>query len=167
MKAFAIPSFEGGQIRINVEGREPNGMVKPSEYEAFCDELIEKLNTLQDARTGIKMVQDVIKTRKNPLEKNPRSHHADLIVIWQEEYLTDVVESPEYGRIGPFPPYRAGSHTPEAFILGAGPDIPAGATLETKGHSLDVAPTVLDLMGVPIPEYMDGSPLLRGNKVNS
>lgn len=159
MKAFAIPSFEGGQIRINLKGREPNGLVEPADYHNYCDELIAKIETLKDARTGIPMVDRVIRVRQNPLDRDPKLHHADLIVVWQEEHVSDVVESPEFGRIGPYPPYRAGSHTPEAFILACGPGIPAGALLAEEAHSLDVAPTILDLMGAPIPSYMDGKPI--------
>ncbi len=158
MKAFALPSFAEGYIRINLQGREPQGIVPPSEYNAICDELCEKLHALKDARKGIPMVKKIIRTRENPHDSNPKLPDADLVVVWQEEYATDVVESPDYGRFGPLPPYRAGSHRPEGFILACGPGIKPESSFPT-GHALDIAPTILNLMGAPIPEYLDGKPI--------
>lgn len=162
MKAFALPSFGQGYIRINLEGREPKGIVAPSDYLALCEELSEKLYALKDARTGIPMVKEIIRTRKDPSDRDPKLHDADLIAIWQDEYATDIVESPDYGRFGPLPPLRAGGHRPDGFMLACGPAIEPGACL-TKGHALDLAPTILHLMGAPIPDYLDGKTLLDGN----
>lgn len=159
MRAFALPSFEAGQIRINLKGREPNGLVDPADYHAYCDELIEKLGTLKDARTGTPMVQNVIRMRKDPQDRDPKLHHADLLIEWQKEVVSDVVESAEYGQIGPYPIYRAGNHTADAFMLAYGPGIPKGETLPGEMHSLDITPTILDLMGAPIPEHMEGKPI--------
>jgi hypothetical protein len=39
MKAFALPAFAAGHIRINLQGRERKGVVPISEYEALCEEL--------------------------------------------------------------------------------------------------------------------------------
>lgn len=105
------------------------------------------------------MVRNIIRTRQDPLDPNPKLHHADLLIEWQQETVADVVESPEFGRIGPYPLYRAGNHTPDAFVLACGPGIAAGATLPGEAHALDITPTILDLMGAPIPSYMDGRPL--------
>lgn len=168
MKAFALPSFEAGQIRINLKGREPNGIVEPEDYHAYCDELEEALSELRDARTGVPMVHKVIRTRQNPLDRDPKLHHADLLIEWQQETVADVVESPKYGRIGPYPAYRAGNHTPDAFVMACGPGIPAGQTLPDESHALDITPTILDLMGAPIPDYMDGKPIpLRQGSLTS
>jgi len=79
-------------------------------------------------------------------------------VVWQEEYPTDVMDSPEYGRFGPLPPYRGGSHRPEGFIMALGSGIEAGSSL-SEGHVMDLGPTILDLMGAPIPERLQGKPL--------
>jgi predicted AlkP superfamily phosphohydrolase/phosphomutase len=159
MKAFALPSFSEGYIRINLEGREPEGIVKPSEYDAVCDELIEKLHHLKDARTGEPMVKDVIRTRDSATERDPKLPDADLVVIWQEKYASDIAESPDIGRIGPVPFNRTGSHRSDGFLIANGGDIVPGSSLPA-GHSLDLAPTILTLMGAPIPDYYEGKPLL-------
>lgn len=159
MKAFALPSFSEGYIRINLRGREPAGVVSPEDYEAVCDQLTQQLYALKDARTGTPIVQKVLRTRKTGAEDNPKLPDADLVVVWQEEYPTDVVDSPTLGRIGPVPYYRTGSHQAQGFLLAQGPGIDPGSTLP-EAHALDLAPTILAMIGAPIPDYYEGKPLL-------
>lgn len=160
MKAFALPSFSEGYIRINLKGREPQGIVDPADYDAVCDEISEKLSQMKDARTGEPMVKEIVRTRSSATDSGPKLPDADLVVIWQDKYATDVVESPEIGRIGPVPYNRTGSHRSDGFLVVKGSEIQAGAPLP-DGHSLDLAPTLLALLGAPIPEYFDGKPLLQ------
>lgn len=159
MKAFALPSFSEGYIRINLQGREPNGIVSTMEYDALCTELIEQLHQLKNARTGEPIVKKVVRTRQKAWANDPNLPDADLVVVWQEQ-PADVVDHPSLGRIGPVPYRRTGSHRERGFITVLGPDITPGSTLP-EGHGVDLAPTILELMGVPIPEYFDGKPLLK------
>jgi predicted AlkP superfamily phosphohydrolase/phosphomutase len=159
MKAFALPSYSEGYIRINLEGREPRGMVAPADYGAVCDQLVEVLTHLIDGRTGQSMVREVIRTRPDPLDRSPNLPDADLIVLWQEDHATDVMDSPSLGRIGPVPYLRTGSHRARGFLMAQGPGISPNSTLP-GGHSLDLAPTLLDLMGAPLPHHLEGHPLL-------
>jgi predicted AlkP superfamily phosphohydrolase/phosphomutase len=158
MKAFALPSFADGYIRINVKGREPNGIVDPRDYDAVCDEISSLLHELRDARKGIPMVSNILRTRKDPLTDDDKIHDADLIAIWQDEFATDVAESSEFGRLGPYPHYRAGSHRHHGFICASGPGIQPGLQIE-GGHVMDLPPTILRLLDVPVPQYFDGRPL--------
>ena len=157
MKAFALPSFSEGYIRINLEGREPEGIVSPEEYNSLCAELTEQLSQLKNARTGESIVKKVIRTRKSATEDSPKLPDADLVVVWAEQ-PADVIDHPQHGRIGPVPYRRTGSHRPNGFITVTGSGITPGSTLP-EGHGVDLAPTILNLMGAPIPEYMDGKPL--------
>ncbi|NEQ84067.1 MAG: nucleotide pyrophosphatase [Moorea sp. SIO2I5] len=158
MKAFALPSYSEGYIRINLQGREPHGIVAPDQYDAVCEELTQKLYQLKDARTGEPMVKEIIRTRQSATETGPKLPDGDLVVIWQEKYATDVVDSPDIGRIGPVPFNRTGSHRSDGFLVIKGQDIEPGSSLPA-GHSLDLAPTILNLMGAPIPDYFHGKPL--------
>jgi len=38
MKAFALPSFSEGYIRINLQGREPEGLLRHLSMRGLCDE---------------------------------------------------------------------------------------------------------------------------------
>lgn len=160
MKAFALPSYSEGYVRINLQGREPNGIVAPSEYNAVCDELSELLYDLKDGRTGKPMVQKIMRTRQSPTDSDPKLPDADLVIIWQDDYTTDVVDSSDLGRIGPVPFHRTGSHRARGFLLAQGPDFPADSELPV-GHALDLAPTILDLMGATIPEHCEGKSMVR------
>lgn len=155
MPAFALPSFAEGYIRVNLQGREPQGIVPPDAYDAFCADLTQKLHNLRDARSGVAMVKQVIQTRQSGDDSNLKRPDADLVVVWQDEYATDTVESPDVGRIGPAAHLRAGSHRPEGFILAVGRDIPHGGIL-ADGHALDLAPTILSMMGAPIAARLEG-----------
>jgi len=157
MKAFALPSFSEGYIRINLAGREPNGSVMPADYDRVCGEIMALVRDLRDARSGRSLVRSVARTRQSPEENAPALPDADVIVSW-EPFATDVVESTTLGRIGPVPFLRSGSHVERGFIILNGPEIPAGSAIG-PGHSLDIAPTILSLMGVPVPLGFDGVPL--------
>jgi predicted AlkP superfamily phosphohydrolase/phosphomutase len=109
------------------------------------------------------MVDRIVRTRKDASDRNPKLPDPDLIIVWQEEFVTDVMDSPEYGRFGPMPPYRAGSHRANGFMLAVGPDIQPGSTVE-NGHALDIAPTILALMGAPIADHMEGKPVFMPQK---
>ncbi|MGB7439677.1 MAG: alkaline phosphatase family protein [Coleofasciculaceae cyanobacterium] len=159
MKAFALPSFSEGYIRINLQGREPDGIVPTTEYDALCTELIQQLHQLRNARTGEPVVKKVVRTRQEASENDPNLPDADLVVVWQEQ-PADVVDHPNLGRIGPVPYRRTGSHRERGFITVLGPNVTPGSTLR-EGHGVDLAPTILELMGAPIPEYFDGKPLLK------
>jgi len=157
MRSFALPSFADGHIRLNVAGREASGLVAPAEYDAECDRITELLESATDPRTGRPIVRSVIRTRSDALDADPRLPHADLVVVW-ESTPCDVVDAPGVGRIGPVPYYRTGGHKNTGFMIARGPDIAAGGRLD-NADVVDFAPTILDLLGAPIPEHYDGCSL--------
>ncbi|MDJ0520026.1 MAG: alkaline phosphatase family protein [Trichodesmium sp. MO_231.B1] len=159
MKAFALPSFSEGYIRINLEGREPGGIVAPSEYNAVCQDLTEQLYELKNPRTGESVVKNVVHTRQSASDRDPKLPDADLVVVWKDR-PADVIDSPKFGRIGPVPYRRTGSHRSRGFLTVKGPGIEGGSILP-EGRAVDLPPTILELMGAPIPEYMDGKPLVK------
>ena len=162
MKAFALPSFSEGYIRINLQGREPAGIVTPSEYNTLREQLIEQLYQLKNPRTGEMVVKKVVWTRQSADERDTKLPDADLVVVWQDR-PTDAIDSPNWGRIGPVPYRRTGSHRARGFLTVQGPGVTPGSTLP-EGHGVDLAPTILELMGKSIPEYMDGKSLLTIEK---
>ena len=161
MKAFALPAFAAGHIRINLQAREEKGVVPISEYEALCEELTHYLYSLKDGRTGELIVKEVVRTRtrQDALDCNPNLPDADLVVLWQD-CPTDVVDSPDFGRIGPVTYYRSGGHRSRGFLMASGPGITPSSSLP-EGQAIDIGPTILELMGAPIPDYCDGKSLLR------
>jgi len=158
-RAFAMPAFSMGHIRINVKGRESGGTVAPEDYDAVCEEVSAFLHRLTDARSGEPVVKEVLRTRHTPLDNDPTLPVPDLVVSWRMKAV-DVVDSPDVGRIGPVPYMRTGSHRPHGFIMGKGPGITPGSEFPA-GRPVDLAPTILDIMGVKDRPKMDGLSLLR------
>ena len=161
MKAFALPAFADGHIRINLEGRERDGIVSPSEYDALCDEIIEILHDLKNARTGQPLVSKVAKTRSCPTEDNDRQRMPgpDLVILWNKDAdPADVADSSRFGRIGPFMHHRPGGHRGKGFVISKGPGITPGSKNDDV-EAVDIAPTILQLLNAPVPDHLDGHPM--------
>ena len=160
MRAFALPSFSEGYIRINLQGRDAEGVVAPEDYEQVCKEIEASLRILKDAKTGTPMVKEIIRTRQIAEDCDPKLPDADLVVIWQESCVADAVESFEVGRIGPVPHFRTGSHRAEGFFIGNGRGFIPGSVMP-KIQALDLPPTLLSFLNVPIPSHFEGSCILE------
>lgn len=158
MKAFALPSFGDGFVRLNVRGRDPQGIVAPEDFSAVAEEVRRLVASLRDARTGEPLVDHVVTIRDTPFA-SASGHPADLAVVWRPEPC-DIAESPLVGRIGPFPYRRTGGHDGHCFLIAAGPDIAPGSRWP-DGRITDVSATLLDMLGVPMPPGRDGRSLLR------
>jgi predicted AlkP superfamily phosphohydrolase/phosphomutase len=155
-RAFPLPTDLEGCIRINLKGREPLGIVEPGAvYERLCDELTAALGELADPATGERVVDRVI--RVDTAFPGPRRDRLpDLVVTWSRARRIEVVTAPGIGTVsGPSPDPRPGTHAAPGFVLAHGPGVVPGTTIE-GGHILDLAPTVLTRLGVPVPGHMEG-----------
>lgn len=164
MRAFALPSFSNGHIRINLAGRDAQGMVQANDYDLLCEALTAMLYQLRNARDGSTLVESVLRTRSSDCQDGPEYSDADLVVVWHER-VVDVVDHPDLGRIGPITLFRPGGHRSRGFVIAQGPGIPAHSDLPS-GHAVDLAPTILQLMGAQLPDYFDGKSLLE-NRLNA
>jgi len=158
MKAFALPTYGDGYVRINLKGREGQGTVSPADYDALCDEITEMLEALRNPRNGEPVVKEVVRTRRDRRACGPHEPDADLVVVWRQP-PADMVSSPTLGVLGPLPFRETGGHRPEGFLIAAGPGIAENASFGS-GDVVDLAPTVLSRMGSRVPDYMDGRALL-------
>jgi predicted AlkP superfamily phosphohydrolase/phosphomutase len=160
MKAFALPSYGDGCIRINLRGREPGGIVAPAEFEGVRRELGEVLLRLRDPRTGEALVREVVFPAEPRWNIPPGLQpDADILVLWSDQ-ANDMMEEPSLGRLGPVPFWKTGSHRPHGFVIGRGPGIPRRAAAG-RSRVIDLAPTVLGLMGCELPPYLPGRPLFE------
>ena len=142
MPAFVIPSYSDVHVRINLQGRERDGVVPREEYDDACDRVEAILRACTNPRTGRPIVRHVTRLRApDPCAVDGPS--ADLVVECVEP--VDVLVHPEAGTIGPFAYPRTGSHTPNGLAWFAGGDIAAG-DLGVR-PALDLAPTLLTLLG--------------------
>jgi predicted AlkP superfamily phosphohydrolase/phosphomutase len=85
----------------------------------------------------------------------------DLLVIWENKAPVTHVTSSRVGEIlKDFPERRTGAHRPWGFFAAAGPHINHDAVLE-KIHLLDLAPTILNALGVRPPAHLKGRTLFE------
>lgn len=151
MRAFALPSFYDGRVRVNLRGREATGLVDPADHAATLDEITALLQACREPRTGEPVVHSVIRPALDPFTLDPTD--ADLVVQWRPEVLG--FRHPELGTIGPVPPRRTGGHSsPVGRCWVTGPGVEPGA-LGTRS-SFDVLPTVLGLAGAGAPWPLSG-----------
>ena len=156
MPAFALPSFYDGRVRVNLVGRESRGKVAASEYERTCDAIEALVRACRDPATGESVVDFV----ERPADgRDPRAigdTEADLVFVWKGALAFD---HPSLGRIGPVPFRRTGGHTgPFGMAYLCGPEIAPGDF--GVRSSFDVVPTLIDLLGRPVPSHLSGASLL-------
>ena len=155
MRAFALPSFYDGRIRVNLAGREAQGIVNPDAYADLLDELESLVRACHDPVSGEPAVADVQRPLDDPLLAADAD--ADLVVGWAGMPLGLV--HPQLGTVGPFPPRRTGGHTsPWGACFMQGPDIATG-DLGVRS-SFDALPTLFDLAGSPSPWPLSGESMI-------
>lgn len=156
-RAFFLPSdhFQA-LLSVNLQGREPQGTVEPgTDYDAVCRELQEDLLQLINADTGRPAVTAVVKIAD--VYTGPNRHELpDLVVQWAEDGKIERVRHPRFGTLHrPYPELRRTQHAPDGFLIGWGPGIRSGARPQ-GASTLDFAPTMLTLLGQPIPRDLEG-----------
>ena len=152
-------------IRINLKGVKRQGIVEPEEYEALLDFIIGKLKELKDPRTGKPVITRVY--RRKELYDGPFANEtADLILDWWSEdslFSTEpsfpedthkpalvVCEHKPSGKSE-----WGGTHRLHGIVIGRGPAIRKSAEI-SDARLIDLAPTILHLFGVSVPDDMDG-----------
>jgi len=159
MRAFALPTFSDGLIRLNIRGRESRGRILPKHFQEECSRLTSLLMDLKNPATGLAAVKAVIPIRDSPFQTGDDRPPADLVVQWHPPGDGNGFVSPTLGAFGPAPSLRASTHSPEGFFAACGPDIPQ-IREELSGSILDIAPTLLDLVGANPPQPLEGLSLL-------
>lgn len=137
-------------IRINKQGREPEGTVSAGAYERVRSEIIEEFSelTLPD---GSPVFDDVL--RREDVYSGPYVENAPDIVLVPanfDVFLSATVLDEPFGAAR-----ESWSHKLQGIVAIHGDDVP---TANLRGaHLLDVAPTLLSLVGAPVSDRIDGS----------
>jgi len=157
-------------IWINLEGRDPQGTVPAKDYDRTVERVRRLLYELKDPVDGKPVIERVY--RKEEVYSGRETANApDLIVSWWDGRGFSVKSSyPKPAKNGAIIEYASntlkagaewsGTHTPRGMVLFHGKDIKKGKKIE-GACIVDIAPTVLHLLGSPVPEDMDGKVLLN------
>jgi len=157
-------------IRINLKGREIQGTVSPRDYERVREEVAQLLQEVRDPETGKRIVRQVLWPEEIYGLRDDRS--ADLLfelepgygaleLVMPTESVVDSFRSldRELKFAAPTDEFEfSGDHAPEGILLMKGERIRPGVRLR-GARIVDVMPTVLHGMGLPLPEGLDGKVL--------
>jgi len=162
-QAFASP--HGGQVFINLKGRQPEGIVSSEDYHSLREKIRGILQDLIDPTTGIRVIKGV--HLREDIFRGPYSDPAgDLVIEWNIEAIGNALCSPTPGHqtsVSLSKDLRffqgwTGTHRPFGIFVAYGPQIKKGETISTATQ-YDITPTLLYLQDHPIPNDMDGKVL--------
>ena len=125
--------------------------VPPEKYEEFRRDLMDKLLAIRHPETKERIIHGVLPRE----EAFPGPHNAqapDLTLVMADRSFVSILNK------NPFVlsrPEIEGTHYPEGIFLGRGPGVRQGATLP-QFPIIDVAPTLLYSLGLPIPSDFEG-----------
>lgn len=149
--AFASSASSNG-IHINVAGVRGDEGVAPKDYEQRREELIRALLTrCNDPETGEPLITHVWK--REDIFGGPHMMSApDLTVELRDKGFFSIYRTEKHLKRRP---NVMGCHHPRGVFIAHGPGVAAGSTLKPL-RLLDIAPTLLYLLGIAIPKDLEG-----------
>jgi predicted AlkP superfamily phosphohydrolase/phosphomutase len=154
-KACVMHAGMYGFLYLNLKGRQPDGVVEPYEYEQMRNELIEKFMAARDEKFGEPIFTEVVKPEE--LYKCSREEHPNMpdlmliprtgLAVIRKIRGNKAVKWALDGSLG-------GTHRIEGIFLAHGPSVKPG--LKIEGNIADITPTLLAMLGQPVPADMEG-----------
>ena len=146
LSTFSVTNVGG--IYINDKRRFADGKVEVSDYEDIRNQIIGELKGLVDTKTGKRVVSEI--WNKEEVYSGAQLDIGPDIVFISNEYLADISLS---GKL--FAYQKDNRHALDGIFLAYGPDIKDAAEVQGAGI-YDIAPTILHMFGLPVPDDMDG-----------
>jgi len=156
-KTLAYPYLNAsgnyGAIYINKKDREPFGTVEGKEaYEDLRERIMAELVSIRDEKTGEKVVTKV--WRKEDLFKGPSVKDIyDIVFETNKNYYVSTSDKDVNPNVVIRDVYLS-QHEKEGFFLASGPGIKKRNS--TSSEIINIMPTILYAMGLPIPSDVDG-----------
>jgi predicted AlkP superfamily phosphohydrolase/phosphomutase len=164
-----------GFVYLNLKGREPEGIVDPADADAVLAQIKADLLAYEDEETGLRVCKDVYVVKE--IHQGPYLDlESDLICGFAPTYriswsttmggLSIAKDAEAGGLLGPTVVDNdktwSGGHVSVALSDVAGVFFSNRKVERPDGgfNLLHIAPTALDLMGVPVPPEMDLPPLV-------
>jgi predicted AlkP superfamily phosphohydrolase/phosphomutase len=151
-------------IWINLKGVKPCGIVERQEYEPLLALISEKLKELKDPRTDEPIIKRIL--RRDDIFAGPYTNEAaDLILDWWETGHFSTSPSFPEDTLKPAVEIRerkpsrrsewGGTHRRDGILIAHGKPFKKGTEIH-GARLIDMAPTILHLLGQPVPDDMDG-----------
>lgn len=152
-QAYAIGATGG--ICINLKGREAHGIVEPENYEGLIAQILRELKEIHDDQ-GRQVVPSPC--RREDVYDGPEVAKApDIIIATEENGFLQSTGLGAHRVLEDSQPYRSGSHRQYGIVAVVGPMVKAGGRLDAPVDMVDLFPTLLHMLDLPIPEGQDGS----------
>lgn len=153
-RAYSIGNI--GQIFLNVRGREPQGIVEPGrDYETTRSALVDQLRDLTHPKDGLPLADRIYRREEiyhGPfLEEMPdvllMPRNLEFQAAGLSEFLSNRVAEPSF--------IYSGGHRMDGTLLMSGPAV--RTKTQVRGARLiDLLPTILYLMDIPLLQDFDG-----------
>jgi predicted AlkP superfamily phosphohydrolase/phosphomutase len=158
-KVYSMGNF--GQLFVNLEGREPQGIVSPGEeYEAVISDLIRRLEDMVDPDTGERVIQEIM--RGEDVYDGPYADKAPDLLFFTRNMEYKAMGLSDFSSNKVFEPVfgTRGHHRMNGILICYGPDVFKEKSAIKNAKIFDLAPTILYLLDQDIPKSMDGQLLL-------
>jgi predicted AlkP superfamily phosphohydrolase/phosphomutase len=143
-----------GQIYLNVAGREPQGIVKADNYYQTRQEVMAALQELCD-EYGHPILTSVIPGEES--YNGPYARQGPDLHLVLDNY--NMIACPLFATEGRVITHQirgdSGCHRREGIFIAQGQNIRQNVLLP-EANIYDLAPTILHMMGLPVPQVMDG-----------
>lgn len=152
--AFALTASSNSIIIRQTKAAGDPG-VPAEEYPAFRKRLIESLLAFTDPATGQSVIERIL-TREEAFPGDRMRDAPDLTLVMRDRSFLSVLRADT-----PLKPRRLpyGTHHPHGVFIAGGPGIRAGVEI-TSLSILDITPTLLYSLGLPIPSDLEGEPAM-------
>ena len=164
---FPMPMDDAGYLRINLRGREREGIVGAgAEYDEVCAEIETLVASLRDEASGQPIAGQAVRAYRDADPRSPSSRLIpDLIFPWTGPAASSTQRListllPGFGFDVPLwlPSGRSGNHRDVGWFVAAGPGIRGGT--EVNGyHVMDLLPTILKYLGRDADPRLSGRPI--------
>ncbi len=161
-KSNSLPVFfRNRAFYVNLKEKYADGTVGSSRYFEERKRAIKILEGLEDPDNGRPLFQEIM-CKEEVYEGDYADIGPDIICRVSDGYFLYDDPKADADRLAGTLPFRVfcGFHRLNGVIALQGKGIEAGTTID-GAEIIDVAPTVLCGLGLPIPEQMDGKPLMQ------
>jgi predicted AlkP superfamily phosphohydrolase/phosphomutase len=156
-QVYSIGNF--GQMYVNLKGREPQGCVSPGdECEDVLQRLENELRAMRDPETNEPVIAEI--WRGPELFKGKYANRAPDLFFFTHDMKYKAMGLTDFGSNKVFDELYGthAHHRMNGLFILRGPGVRQGEQIQ-GARLIDLAPTIYSLMGVPIPQDVDGQPL--------
>jgi predicted AlkP superfamily phosphohydrolase/phosphomutase len=159
--AFAPHQDTAAMVYVNSAARQ--GLTRhtaplftPRQIDDACEAAAQALGEAKHPETGRPLFPQIIPTARTYQLDPAREGYPDLIALPDEPYWVRTRLTGNGSWVSP-DPNLPGTHRPQGIFALTGAGLPPGRTIHAR--LIDATPTILNLLGLPIPSFIEGRPI--------